>query len=115
MIPSANPPARTPATALYACSADPITFGHVDVVRRIARTFERVVVGIGRNPAKRYLFELDDRLRLAREALAELPNVTVLAFRGMVVDLALEQGAGVVVKGVRNAADFDYEHVHHLV
>lgn len=103
------------STALYACSADPITCGHVDVVERIARTFERVVVGIGRNPTKRYLFSLEDRLRLAQGALAHLPGVTVLAFRGMVVDFALEQGAQVIVKGVRNAADFDYEQVHHLV
>jgi pantetheine-phosphate adenylyltransferase len=109
------PARRAAPAALYACSADPITCGHVDVVERIARTFERVVVGIGRNPTKRYLFGLEDRLRLAREALAHLPGVTVLAFRGMVVDFALEQGAQVIVKGVRNAADFDYEQVHHLV
>jgi pantetheine-phosphate adenylyltransferase len=106
---------RAPRAALYACSADPITLGHVDVVERMTRTFERVVVGIGRNPTKKYLFSLEERLRLAREALAHLPGVVVLAFRGMVVDFALEQGAQVIVKGVRNAADFDYEQVHHLV
>jgi pantetheine-phosphate adenylyltransferase len=107
----------TPATrtALYACSADPITFGHVDVVERAARTFDHVVVGIGRNPAKKYLFATEERVRLAREALAHLSNVTVAPFLGMVVDFALEQGARVIVKGVRNAADFDYEQVHHLV
>jgi pantetheine-phosphate adenylyltransferase len=115
MIPKATLPARTPTTALYACSADPVTSGHVDVVERIARTFERVVVGVGRNPSKTYLFPLEERLRLAREALAHLPGVVVLPFRGMVVDFALEQGARVIVKGVRNAADFDYEQVHHLV
>jgi pantetheine-phosphate adenylyltransferase len=106
---------RTPTTALYAFSADPITYGHMDVVERVSRTFDRVVVGIGRNPAKRYLFSEDARVALARQALGHLSNVTVLAFRGMVVDFALEQGAQVIVKGVRNAADFDYEQVHHLV
>lgn len=103
------------ATALYAFSADPITYGHINVVERVSRTFERVIVGIGRNPAKKYLFSLDQRLQLARQALGHLPNVTVLPFHGMVVDFASEQGARVIVKGVRNAADFDYEQVHHLV
>jgi pantetheine-phosphate adenylyltransferase/dephospho-CoA kinase len=108
-------PARRPSTALYAFSADPITYGHVDVVERVSRTFDRVVVGIGRHPTKRYLFTLEERLRLARETLAHLPSVTVLPFHGMVVDFATEQGAQVIVKGVRNVADFDYEQVHHLV
>jgi pantetheine-phosphate adenylyltransferase len=106
---------RAPTTALYAFSADPITYGHMDVVERVSRTFDRVIVGVGRNPAKKYLFSEDARLALARQALAHLANVTVLGFRGMVVDFALEQGAQVIVKGVRNAADFDYEQVHHLV
>jgi len=106
---------RAPTTALYAVSADPITYGHVDVVERVSRTFDRVIVGIGRNPAKKYLLSEDARVALARQALGHLSNVTVLAFRGMVVDFALEQSAQVIVKGVRNAADFDYEQVHHLV
>jgi pantetheine-phosphate adenylyltransferase len=109
-------PAKRPAiTALYAFSADPITYGHVDVVERVSRTFDRVIVGIGRNPTKKYLFSLEARLALARQALSHLSGVTVLPFHGMVVDFATEHGAQVVVKGVRNAADFDYEQVHHLV
>jgi pantetheine-phosphate adenylyltransferase len=102
-------------TALYAFSADPITCGHINIVERVSRTFDRVIVGIGRNPTKKYLFSLDERLHLARRALASLANVTVLPFQGMVVDFASEHGARVIVKGVRNAADFDYEQVHHLV
>jgi pantetheine-phosphate adenylyltransferase/dephospho-CoA kinase len=102
-------------TALYAFSADPITFGHINVVERVSRTFPRVIVGIGRNPTKKYLFSLDARLSFARQALAHLSNVTVMPFQGMVVDFASEQGASIIVKGVRNAADFDYEQVHHLV
>jgi pantetheine-phosphate adenylyltransferase len=116
MPPTVLPPqGRTASTALYAISADPITFGHVDVIERVCRTFDRVLVGIGRNPTKKYLFSLDARLALARQALSHLPGVTVLSFHGMVVDFAMEQGAQVIVKGVRNAADFDYEQVHHLV
>jgi pantetheine-phosphate adenylyltransferase len=102
-------------TALYAFSGDPITYGHINVVERVSRTFDQVIVGIGRNPAKKYLFSLDARLRLSAQALSHLSNVTVQSFHGMVVDFASEQGAGVIVKGVRNAADFDYEQVHHLV
>jgi pantetheine-phosphate adenylyltransferase len=105
-------PART---ALYAISADPITNGHVDVVERVRRTFDRVIVGISRNPTKRYLFSPEARLELARRSLAHLAGVTVLPFQGLVVDFATEQGAQVIVKGVRNAADFDYEQLHHLV
>lgn len=103
------------STALYAFSADPITFGHINIVERVSQTFSRVIVGIGRNPSKRYLFSLDARLHLARQALRHLSNVRVLPFNGMVVDFASEQGASVIVKGVRNASDFDYEQVHHMV
>lgn len=102
-------------TALYAFSADPITYGHINIVERVSRTFSRVIVGIGRNPAKKYLFSLEARLQLARQALSHLSNVSVLPFHGMVVDFASEQGASVIVKGVRNATDFDYEQVHHVV
>jgi pantetheine-phosphate adenylyltransferase len=101
--------------AVYAFSADPITYGHINVVERISRSFERCIVGIGRNPLKNYTFSLEIRRQLATRALAHLPNVEVLAFDGMVVDFAYEQGAKVIVKGVRNAADVDYEQTLHQV
>jgi pantetheine-phosphate adenylyltransferase len=101
--------------AVYAFSADPITNGHINVVERISNTFDHVIVGIGRNPLKTYLFGLDERLALANESLSHLPNVEVVAFQGMVVDFASEQGANIIIKGIRNATDFDYEQTHHLV
>lgn len=104
-----------PTTAVYAISADPLTYGHINIIERVARTFPRVVVGIGHNPIKRYLFDTEERVALARQALRRIPNVEVRGFRGMAVDFACEQGADVLVKGVRNAADFDYEQLHHLV
>ena len=107
--------ARQNSRAVYAFSADPITFGHINLVERISHSFQEVIVGIGRNPLKKYLFTLKQRLHLAKQALQHLPNVKVIAFRGMVVDFALTQGANIIVKGVRNAADFDYEQTHHLV
>jgi pantetheine-phosphate adenylyltransferase len=102
-------------TAIYAFSADPITFGHINIVERVARCFDKLVVGIGRNPLKKYTFSLEQRLTLAKKALAHLPNVEVLSFDGMMVDFAYEQGAKIIVKGVRNAADMDYEQTLHLV
>ena len=101
--------------ALYALSADPITFGHINIVERVSTIFDEVIVGIGSNPAKGYLFKLEERLGLAKAALSHLPNVRVEAFKGMLVDFALEEGAQVIVKGVRNSVDFNYEqHLHQV-
>jgi pantetheine-phosphate adenylyltransferase len=101
--------------AVYAFSADPITYGHINIVERMSRCFERCIVGIGRNPLKNYTFSLEIRRQLATQALKHLPNVEVLAFDGMMVDFAYEQGAKVIIKGVRNATDVDYEQTLHLV
>ncbi len=106
---------KKPSKAVYAFSADPITNGHINVVERISNTFEHIIVGIGRNPLKTYLFSLEERLELAKESLSHLLNVEVVAFQGMVVDFASGQGANIVVKGIRNATDFEYEQTHHLV
>lgn len=101
--------------AVYAFSADPITYGHINIVERMSRCFERCIVGIGRNPLKNYTFSLEIRRQLAMQALKHLPNVEVLSFDGMMVDFAYEQGAKVIIKGVRNATDVDYEQTLHLV
>lgn len=101
--------------ALYALSADPITFGHINIVERVSTIFDEVIVGVGSNPAKGYLFKLEERLTLAKSALSHLSNVRVVAFKGMLVDFALEEGAQVIVKGVRNSVDFNYEqHLHQV-
>jgi pantetheine-phosphate adenylyltransferase len=100
-------------TALYAFSGDPITFGHIDIIRRAASAFDRLIVAIGVNPDKQYTFSLEERESMARHVLAGLANVTVTSFRGLLVDFAYENGAGYIVKGVRNAADFDYEMTLH--
>jgi|GEM_PF-2847 len=107
--------ASKPLSAVYAFSADPITHGHINIVERMAMCFSRCIVGIGRNPSKRYLLSLAERKHLAQVALAHLPNVEVMAFEGMVVDFAFEQGAKVIVKGVRSAADMSYEQTLHQV
>jgi pantetheine-phosphate adenylyltransferase len=106
---------QSQSIAVYAFSADPITYGHINIVERMSRCFERCIVGIGRNPLKNYTFSLDVRRQLATQSLKHLPNVEVLAFDGMMVDFAYEQGAKVIIKGVRNATDVDYEQTLHLV
>ncbi len=95
--------------AIYALSGDPITYGHLDIVKRSAQVFDQVVVGIGINPDKNYLFNLQERTDLTREAVKHLANVEVESFKGLLVDFAYEQGADVIVKGVRNPTDFEYE------
>ena len=101
--------------AIYAFSGDPITFGHIDIINRAATTFDEVLVGIGSNPDKKYTFTLEERTTMARQALKKLKNVHVDSFRGLLVDYAYEQNISVIVKGVRNSADFDYENILHQV
>jgi len=101
--------------AIYALSGDPVTFGHINIIERASDAFDELIVGIGCNPAKKYMFTLEERLRLATNAVKHLDNVTVTAFSGLLVDFAFEQGADIIVKGVRDATDFAYEFNLHQV
>lgn len=96
-------------SAIYAFSGDPITFGHIDIIRRAATVFDRVVVAIGCNPAKKYLFSQEERTEMARRSLLNLKNVEVKTFQGMLVDFAYENNIDVIVKGIRSSTDFEYE------
>ena len=101
--------------AIYALSGDPIHKGHIDMVRRVTQVFDEVVVGIGANPEKSHLFSLEERMEMTRRSLSQIPQAVVINFEGLLVDYAYEQGIHVIVKGVRNANDFDYENLLHLV
>ncbi len=90
-------------------SFDPLTLGHVDLVGRAARLFDRVVVAILANAEKTPLLPQDERVRLAREVFADLPGVEVATFDGLLVDFAASRGAAAVVRGLRSAADVDFE------
>lgn len=90
---------------------DPITLGHLDVIRRASHTFDEVVVGVAASVNKRggTLFTLDERVQLAREVTEDLENVEVMAFDNLLVDFAQAIGATAIVKGLRATTDFEYE------
>lgn len=96
-------------SAFYPGTFDPITNGHQDLVRRASGIFDRVVIGIAANPGKAPLFSPEARVELARRVLADLPNVTVIGYAGLTVDLAREQGCGIVIRGLRAVSDFEFE------
>lgn len=98
------------ATALCPGSFDPVTLGHVDIIERSARHFERVIVAVIRNPQKtQSLFTLEERQEMLGVALAHLPNVEIAFFKGLLVEFARDNGADAIVKGLRAVSDFDYE------
>jgi pantetheine-phosphate adenylyltransferase len=94
---------------MYPGTFDPITLGHVDLVRRACRLFDRVVVAIAANPGKEPLFTLDERVALARDALVGIGNVEVTGYDGLTVNFALDQDLAVIVRGLRAISDFEYE------
>lgn len=96
--------------AIYPGSFDPLTNGHLNILRRAARLFDELIVVVGDNPRKRTMFSVAERSRIVREATADLGNVRVDSFKSMLlVDYALAVGAGVIVKGLRNIGDFQNE------
>jgi pantetheine-phosphate adenylyltransferase len=95
--------------AVFPGSFDPLTNGHRDLIERATRLFDLVVVGVLRNPAKQPLFSLDDRLAILREVFADRQDIKVDAFDGLLVDFARTRRASAVVRGIRSAADLDYE------
>jgi pantetheine-phosphate adenylyltransferase len=95
--------------ALYPGSFDPLTNGHVDIITRGARLFDRIVVAVLRNSEKQPLFTVDERLATAREVFRDLRNVEVDAFEGLLIDYARRRRANVIVRGLRAVSDFEYE------
>jgi pantetheine-phosphate adenylyltransferase len=90
-------------------SFDPVTNGHLDIVGRASRVFDEVIVGVLINQSKSGLFTIEERLEMLSEVTAPYQNVRVMAFHGLLVDFCRDQGAAVVVKGLRAVSDFDYE------
>ncbi len=91
-------------------SFDPITNGHVDIILRASRLFDEVVVLVGTNIRKNHLFSPDERLGMIRDTFSEYSGISVESFSGLIVDYAVKNGCGYIVKGLRDGSDFAYEH-----
>jgi len=95
--------------AVYAGSFDPPTLGHLDLIERASALFSDVIVGIGRHPSRSPLFTIEERLDLVARVSAHLPNVTIEAFDGLLIEFCKQRKASVIVRGLRAATDFEYE------
>ena len=95
--------------AIYPGSFDPITNGHLDIATRAAKLFDKLIIGVYDTPDKRLLFTTEERVNLARETTADLPNVEVQSFSGLTVDFAKKVGAQAMVRGLRMSTDFERE------
>ncbi|HEX4843020.1 MAG TPA: pantetheine-phosphate adenylyltransferase [Limnobacter sp.] len=95
--------------AVYPGTFDPLTRGHEDLVRRGAKIFDKLIVGVADSPNKRPFFSMDERVQIAREVLSHYPNVEVKGFRGLLKDFVRNNEASVIIRGLRAVSDFEYE------
>lgn len=95
--------------ALFPGSFDPFTVGHEAILRRMLPLFDKVVVAVGVNSEKRYMFSVEERLERIRAMLSDCPTVEVTSYTGMTIDLCHRLGAKVIIRGIRTAKDFEYE------
>ena len=100
---------KTPRTAVYPGTFDPMTLGHEDLMRRAATLFDRLILAVAAAHHKRTLFNVDERIEIAREAAAPYPNIKVQPFHGLLRDFVVDHGGNVVVRGLRAVSDFEYE------
>lgn len=96
--------------ALYPGSFDPVTFGHLDLIRRGVALFGELTVAVAANPAKTPLFTPEDRVEMLREQLAATPQAQVTQFKGLVVEFCQREGFGVILRGLRTVSDFEFEY-----
>jgi pantetheine-phosphate adenylyltransferase len=99
----------TPRTAVFAGTFDPPTFGHLDIIERCRRLFDRTIVAVGRNPEKEPLFTEEERVELLRELLGNHQDVVVESYNGLTMDFVRQKGAAVIVKGIRDGDDLRSE------
>ncbi|OWA33717.1 pantetheine-phosphate adenylyltransferase [Saccharibacillus sp. O16] len=100
---------RIERIAVYPGSFDPVTLGHMDIIQRAAKQYDRLIVAVLNNLSKKPLFSVEERAELLRQATADLPNVEVDVFRDLLVNYVEQKKAQVVVRGVRSVTDFEYE------
>jgi pantetheine-phosphate adenylyltransferase len=97
-------------TAVYPGTFDPITLGHLDIIKRGARLCDRLVIGVTTNPSKEPMFSVEERLAMVERETADLPGVSVTQFDSLLMDFAQDQGAAMILRGLRAVADFEYEY-----
>lgn len=95
--------------SIYPGSFDPVTLGHIDIIRRAAKMTDVLIVGVLKNSAKKGLFTIEEREEMLREVTKDIPNIEIKSFDGLLVDFAKENNANTIVRGLRAITDFDYE------
>lgn len=95
--------------AIFPGSFDPITLGHFDIIKRSIPLFDEIIVAIGINAEKKYMFPLEDRIRFITEAFADAPKIRVISYVGLTIDLCKKEKAEFILRGLRNPADFEFE------
>ena len=95
--------------AIFPGSFDPITLGHYDIIKRSVALFDEIIVAIGINADKKYMFSLDDRKRFIEESFKDFPTISVVTYQGLTIDLCKKLDAQFIVRGLRNPADFEFE------
>jgi len=97
-------------TALYPGSFDPVTLGHVDIIKRAAKLVDRLIIAVGTHHEKKSFLDIDTRISLIKDETGKISSqIDVITFDGLVIECAREQGASILVRGLRNGTDFDYE------
>ena len=95
---------------VYPGTFDPLTFGHLDIIRRGAHLVDRLVIGVTTNPSKSPMFTVEERLAMVEREIADMPNVSVVEFDSLLMDFAEREGASLILRGLRAVADFEYEY-----
>jgi pantetheine-phosphate adenylyltransferase len=95
--------------ALFPGSFDPITLGHYDIIKRGIHLFDEIIVAIGINAEKKYMFSLEERKRFIEDAFADEPKIKVITYEGLTIDLCKKMDAEFILRGLRNPADFEFE------
>ena len=97
--------------AIYPGSFDPVTYGHLDIIKRSCKIVDELIVGVLNNNAKMPLFSAEERVKMLEEVTKDLTNVKIVLFNGLLIDFARQQGADVVIRGLRAITDFEYDYL----
>ncbi len=94
---------------IYPGTFDPVTYGHIDIIRRARCIFDRIIVAVSKRPSKEALFSLSERINFLKDATKNMPNVKIEPFEGLVVDFVKKKNTNIIIRGIRMISDFEYE------